>query len=149
MSVNTWNKNKMGKILDALILIQPKPPRISKRELIVWKSFRNFQKFSKTEPFNRDLGKSLEANQMERKFPVINFRKFDLYISGGCPLLQKFKPEFSSVQRKCRKIISFFNTKHQGIIELVSNDSISNVEYCFALKYTQTQTDSDGFLPYP
>ena len=46
--------------------------------------------FPKCEPFKRRFRKSPKLrreNQMERKFPVRNFRKFD-YTSGSCPLFR-------------------------------------------------------------
>ena len=43
--------------------------------------------FPKSEPFNRKFRKFRDENQMERKFPGKNVRKFG-YTSRGCPLFR-------------------------------------------------------------
>ena len=77
--------------------------------------------FPKSEPFNREFRKFRVKNQMERKFPGENVRKFG-YTSRGCPLF-----------RNLCKFASFYSFGHDH-----SKSDISRKDDCGAYSTIET-----------
>lgn len=88
--------------------IQPKIPNISKRaQMVLLGKFPEnpeIQQFPESEPFNRKFRKLWEESQMERKFPVRNFRKFRLLSSypeipkNAVPFIEREAPSITTMR---------------------------------------------------
>jgi len=97
--------------------IRPKISKFSKRGQMVRQYFQGkvpenpeiFQ-FPKSEPLNRKFWTFRDENQMERKFPGQNVRKFE-YVSRDCPLfweimqIRNFLFSASSFDRDHSKLV--------------------------------------------